>query len=161
MISCVISSAFTAPRRAVTMRRKTRKAKCGIERIGTETMLGDERIRIGRDVDDAEEAHVVVRQPRAVLEFEDDARKSRLFGVVAVVEKIAAHAEVQMQPRRAGVGEEMLAVTPDLREFASNHRPLQRRSAHAEDPLIEHAHGGDALVQRMLREVAAVQLDLR
>src|SRR3954469_15326783 len=54
----------------------------------------------------------------------------------------------------------MLAVTPNLRELASHHRPLQCRRAHAEDPLVEHAYGGDALMQRMRGEVAAIQLNL-
>src|SRR4051794_32314873 len=119
---------------------KQRQTKCGTDRIGTEAMLGDERVRIGRDVDDAEEPHVVVREPGAALEFEDDARESRLIVVIEIVKKIATHAEVQVQPRWAGIREEMLAMTPNLRERASHHRPLQRRSAHAKDPLIEHAY---------------------
>jgi len=40
-------------------------------------------------------------------------------------------------------------------------RTFQLRSSHAEDAVVEHADGGDALVQRVLREVAAVQLDFR
>src|SRR4051812_36118259 len=54
----------------------------------------------------------------------------------------------------------MLAVTPNLRELASHYRPLQRRRAHAEDPLVVHAYGRDALMQRVRSEVAAIQLDL-
>src|SRR3954453_24015499 len=54
----------------------------------------------------------------------------------------------------------MLAMTPNLRELTSHHRLLQRPSAHAEDPLVEHAYGGNALMQRMRGEVAAIQLDL-
>src|SRR3954454_9052645 len=54
----------------------------------------------------------------------------------------------------------MFAVTPYLREFVSDDCTLQRRRAHAEDSLIQHANRGDALMQRMRREVAAVKLDL-
>src|SRR3954454_20407011 len=54
----------------------------------------------------------------------------------------------------------MFAVTPYLREFVSDDCTLQRSHAHTEDPLIEHANRGDALMQRMRREVAAVKLDL-
>ena len=49
---------------------------------------------------------------------------------------------------------------PDAREFVSDDRPHQRRFADAQDALVEHAHTGHALVERMTSEVAAVQLDL-
>src|SRR5205823_938006 len=107
-----------------------------------------------RQVDDAEQPHVLEREMRAALEVEDDARESRLIVRVAVVREIAGHSEVEMQPLRAGLGEEMLPMPPHARERASAERAPELLFAHGEHALVANAHARDALIERMLRKVA-------
>jgi hypothetical protein len=54
----------------------------------------------------------------------------------------------------------MLSVSPHVHELVPDDCTLQRRTAYAEDSLIEDAHRGNTLMQRMRRKVAAIQLDL-
>src|SRR5439155_22274003 len=55
------------------------KRKPGIEWIGTERMFADVVVWRLRDVDHAEEPHILEGQTAAAVEFEDDARKSWRF----------------------------------------------------------------------------------
>jgi hypothetical protein len=125
-----------------------------MHRIGPEAALADEVIRIADQIDDAEEAHVVKREQRAVVEVEHHARKA-----LDISGQIAGHPEVQAQPDIARLGEQMLAVPPHARE-PPPHQLAQRRRPHGEDALVEHAHAGDGAPQRMPREGARVGLDL-
>jgi hypothetical protein len=98
---------------------------------------------------------------RPLLEIENDACESGNLSLFPVKVEVAAHAEVKVQPRRAGVSEEVLAVAADADKFVPDDGATQHRFAYAEDARVEHANCGDAMVQRVRREVTAVQLDFR
>jgi hypothetical protein len=158
-----------------------REGELRIERIGSQPARGDERVGIVDEVGQAEETHVLERQPPAAVECKHDLREARLPGVVAVVRQIAGHPEVEMQPggaaafsppaaetRRAEArrstcfGEEMLAVPPRTRERAPLQFPDERLLPNVrEDALVAHVHARDALLQRVTAEVARVGLDFR
>src|SRR5262249_13070310 len=78
------------------------------------------------------------------------------------IREIAGHAEVQMQPRvlRRRVDEEMFAVALRARELAPFQLARERILADlAEDAFVAHVDAGDALMQRVLREIARVTFD--
>jgi hypothetical protein len=124
-------------------------------------MLGNELSGIFREVDHAEQSHVFKGQIRAIPELEDDARKSRRLRRVGVVRKIAGHAEVEMQPRAAGISEEVFAMAAGRFEPPALQRPDKRVLAYLpEHTFVADIHAGDLLPQRMRGKVARENLYL-
>ena len=109
-------------------------------------MLLDEGFRTRGEIDDAEETHVFIREMRAVIEIEDDARESWL-PILAVVREVTCHSEVQMQPLVSCIGEKVLAVAPNARElFAAQRTHEFFFSDVAEDALVADVDSCDGLL---------------
>src|SRR5207248_7530449 len=107
----------------------------------------------------AELAHVAVGELAAV-EHEDDA----VVDVPPIARSIAApveeagHPEVHEHRRRAGLGDQPLAVTagrPELGAGEPTHRP------HAEHRSVDHVHALDPAARGVAVEVPLEALDVR
>jgi hypothetical protein len=67
---------------------------------------------------------------------------------------------MEMEPVRTCIREEVLSVAPHNDKLLPDERSAKRCFPNAQNPRIEHTHRRHTATKRMLREVAAVQLDL-
>src|SRR2546428_16784 len=131
-------------------------AEIDLQWIGTEAALANVFVRRGSEVDDPEQAHVFIREVRAVLEIENHPREPRRL--IDEVRQIAAHAEVDVQPDAVRIGKKMFPVPPRASKRMAG-EPLDFSSA--ENAIIEHADASDCLSECVSLEVALVHLHFR